>query len=77
MGTRKSPNILVPAAATAVALLNFVVCLGMPQDSPAHYGMVWSEVGLITLAVVQWVLYFRQYIDFRIDQALQDQKVSV
>jgi hypothetical protein len=52
MGTRKSPNILVPAAATTVALLNFVVCLGMPQDSPAHYGMVWSEVGLITLAVV-------------------------
>lgn len=73
MGTRKSPSVLVPAGATVVALLDLVVCLGMPQDSPSHFGMVWSEVGLITLAIIQWVLYFRRYIDFRIDQAIQNQ----
>lgn len=73
MGTRKSPNILVPAGATAVALLDLVVCLEMPQDSPSHFGMVWSEVGLITLAIIQWVFYFRRYVDFRINEEIQDQ----
>lgn len=70
-GARKPPNIFVPAAATVVALLDLVVCLSMPEDSPSRYGMVWSEVGLIVLAIIQWVLYFRLYIDFRIDQTMQ------
>ena len=69
-GTRKSPNLLVPAGATVVAMLDFVVCFMMPGDSPSRYGMVWTVVGLIALAITQWVLYFRQYVDFRIDQAM-------
>jgi hypothetical protein len=32
---------------------------------------------LIALAVLQWVLYFRAYVDFRIDQLRQEQPSSV
>jgi hypothetical protein len=31
-----------------------------------------ANVGLIALAVLQWVLYFRAYVDFRIDQLRQE-----
>ena len=29
-------------------------------------------LGLISLAVLQWVLYFRAYVDFRVDQLRQE-----
>lgn len=77
MGARRSPNILIPAGATTVALLDLLACLGMAHDSPSRYGMVWLEVGLITLAVIQWVLYFRRYVDFRIDEAMQAQRAPL
>jgi hypothetical protein len=75
-GTRRPPNLLVPAGATVVAMLDFVVCFMMPGDSPSRYGMVWMVVGLIALAITQWVLYFHQYVDFRIDQAMCEPNVS-
>jgi len=35
--------------------------------------LIVAAVGMICLAVWQWVLYFRGYVDFRIDQLRQVQ----
>lgn len=76
-GTRKSPNLLIPVCASGVALLDLGACLmTIAANSQFAEGFIWTELLLIVLAITQWVLYFRAYIDFRIDQALLDKNAS-
>lgn len=77
-GAHKSPNVLAPVGATAVALLDLAACLfAIAANSRNVDAFIWTEILLIVLAITQWVLYFRAYIDFRIDQALHDMTTSV
>ena len=78
---RKPPTIATAVYSTAAALLGLAVCLGSIANlSPATQStqmpliavLIFSELMLIALAVLQWVLYFRGYVDFRIDQLRQE-----
>ena len=83
---RKPPTIATAVYSTAAALLGLAVCLGSIANlSPATQStqmpliavLIFSELMLIALAVLQWVLYFRGYVDFRIDQLRQEQQGCV
>ncbi len=69
---RKSPNIVSPVLATILALLGLAICLtAITHDSPARY-LIWVAVLFMGSAVLHWVNYLRQYIDFRINKAIQE-----
>ena len=78
---RKPPSILVAVCATGVALLNLVSCFCMVKSVGAPNVLVITfillSLGLNALAVLQWVLYFRAYVDFQIDQLRQEQQSLV
>ena len=78
---RKPPTIATAVYSTAAALLGLAVCLGSIANlSPATQStqmpliavFILIALGLIALAVLQWVLYFRAYVDFRIDLLRQE-----
>ena len=82
----KLPPIKTAVCTTGAALLGLAVCLGSIANlSPATQStqmpiiavLIFSALGAIALAVAQWVLYFRGYVDFRIDQLRQEQQTSV
>ena len=77
----KPPTIVTAVCTTAAALLDLAVCLGSIANlSPATQStqmpliavFILIALGLIALAVLQWVLYFRAFVDFRIDQLRQE-----
>ncbi len=70
---RKLPNIMFPVSATALALLGLAICLmTMSLDSPVAWCMIWMVVLFIGSAMLHWMNYLRQYIDFRIEKAMQE-----
>ena len=80
---RKIPSIATAACTTVVALLILAVCfVSIANLSPATQStqkpliavFIFVVVGMIGLAVLQWVLYFRGYVDFRIDQLRQERQ---
>ncbi len=82
----KPPLIATAVGTTGAALLDLAVgLLSIANLSPATQStqmpiiaiFVLISLGLIALAVLQWVLYFRAYVDFRIDQLRQQQQSSV
>jgi hypothetical protein len=72
--TKKPLSIAAANKATALALVDFAACLfmvrGTSPSSPllALIVMVLAEVLLIALAVREWVLYFRLYVDRQIEE---------
>ena len=79
---RKMPSIAAAACTTVGGLMFLAVCLGsIASLSPATQStqmpliavFILVALGFIGLAVLQWVLYFRGYVDFRIDQLRQTQ----
>ncbi len=76
---RKMPTIATAACTTVAALLALFGCLvsiaNLPPDlMPLIAGFILAALVMIGLAVLQWVLYFRGYVDFRIDQLRQEQQ---
>lgn len=72
-GVRKLPKIMFPVAATVFALLGLALCLmTMSPDSPVAWCMIWMAVLFIGSAMLHWVNYLRQYIDFRLEKAMQE-----
>ena len=76
----KLPAMTTAVYSTAAALIDLAVCLlAIANLSPATQstqmpliaGLVGFAMLLIALAAVQWVAYFRAYVDFRIDQVRQ------
>jgi len=71
--TNKPLPIICPILGTVVALGDFVSCfLIVRSPNPLHLQieMLLAEVGLIAVAILQWVLYFRGYIDQQIEKRL-------
>lgn len=67
---RSGPTAVVAVSSTAVAILNF----GGPFAGIVDHSrpiwimlMVFAEMGLIGCAALQWFLYFKAYINFRIE----------
>lgn len=75
---RKLPKIISPVVATILALLGLAICLmSMTLNSPAAWGLIWAAVLFIGSAILHWVNYLRQYIDFRINKAIQEVSLPV
>ena len=65
------PTIVTAVCSTAMGLFALAGCLIMMKSGGPDllvFISIVANVGLIGLAVLQWVLYFRAYVDFRIDQ---------
>ena len=77
----KPPSIRTAVSTTFVGLFALAGCFGMVKaaGTPDVLALTFilANVALIGLAVLQWVLYFRGYVDFRIDQLRQEQHSSV
>jgi hypothetical protein len=78
----KLPTITTARGTTVAALLILASCFGsianqMPaiQSSkiPFIAVLIVAAMGMTGLAVWQWVLYFREYLDFRINPLRQTQ----
>ena len=72
---RKPPTIFTANCSTVMGMFALAGCLLMVKSDVPDFLVITSiflNVGLIALAVLQWVLYFRAYIDFRIDQLRQE-----
>jgi hypothetical protein len=72
-----SPSVVPAVGATAAALLDLAVCLlaianltsaTQSTQMPLIAVLIFSDLFLIALAVLQWVIYLRAYVDFRIEQ---------
>ncbi|MDZ4683582.1 MAG: hypothetical protein SH850_00750 [Planctomycetaceae bacterium] len=81
----KPPVIATAVGTTAAALMDVAVCLGsianltpatQSTQMPLIAVFIFAAVMLIALALLQWVLYFRSFVDFRIDQSRQDRQSS-
>ena len=71
----KPPTILTAVCSTVMGLFALAGCLFMMKSSGPDVLVFISivvNVVLIGLAVLQWVVYFRAYVDFRIDQLRQE-----
>lgn len=71
---RKPLPILVPILATFAALCGFSGCFFAATGSPELHSLdilLLSAVGLIAVAIAQWVLYFKGYINQQIEKRLQ------
>lgn len=83
---QKSPPIIPAVGVTIAALLDLGAGLlsianltpaSQTTQMPITAGLICSILALIGLGVLQWVVYFRGYVDFRIDQLRQEQHRSV
>ena len=73
--THKPPTIITAVCSTVMGLLALAGCLFMMKSGGPNFLVLISIVAnvmLIGLAVLQWVVYFRAYVDFRIDQLRQE-----
>lgn len=73
----KPPTIVTAVCSTVMGLFALAGCLfAMKSGGPDFLvlGSIVANVGLIGLAVLQWVLYFQAYVDFRIDQLRQERQ---
>ena len=71
----KPPTILTAVCSTVMGLFALAGGLFMMKSSGPDVLVFISivvNVVLIGLAVLQWVVYFRAYVDFRIDQLRQE-----
>ena len=74
------PTIVTAVCSTVMGLLALAGCLIMMKSGGPDLLVLISilaNVILIALAVLQWVVYFHAYVDFRIDQLRQEQQSSV
>jgi len=75
--THKPPTIITAVSSTLMGLFALAGCLFMMKSGGPDFLVLTSilvNVMLIGLAVLQWVVYFRAYVDFRIDQLRQEQQ---
>ena len=75
-----SPTIVAAVCSTVTGLLALAGCLCMMKSGGADFLVfisILANVGLIALAVLQWVIYFRAYVDYRIDQLRREQQSRV
>ena len=71
----KPPTIVAAVCSTVTGLLAWAGCLCMMKSGGPDFLVLISilaNVGLIALAVLQWVIYFRAYVDFQVDQLRQE-----
>lgn len=73
---RKPPTIATAVCSTGVALFSLAGCFAAVKSAGVADVLVLVPIlvspMLIALAVLQWVLYFRAYVDFRVDQLRQE-----
>ena len=72
---QKPPTIGTAVSSTVMGLFALAGCLVvLKSDGPDFLVLISILVNvlLIGLAVLQWVVYFRAYVDFRIDQLRQE-----
>ncbi len=70
----KPPTIVTAVCSTVMGLLALAGCLFMMKSGGPDFLVlifIFADVMLIALAVLQWVVYFRAYVDFRIEQLRQ------
>ncbi len=75
MAEFKKRTIMVPILITVAALLDLVVIFCVAARNPEHGRircLAFLGVGLIAVAIFQWVIYARRYIDFAIEQKLSN-----
>ena len=71
----KPPTIVTAVSSTVMGLFALAGCLVVLKSDGLDFLVLISilvNVLLIGLAVLQWVVYFRAYVDFRIDQLRQE-----
>ena len=76
----KPPPILTAVCSTVMGLFALAGCLFMMKSGGPDFlvfTFILANVALIGLAVLQWVLYFRGYVDFRIEQLRREQQSNV
>jgi hypothetical protein len=69
--TAPAPSLANPISTTVGAILGLVSCLFIVTVQPPFnvlFVIVVSEAVLIAGAVVEWVRYFRRYIDYQIER---------
>lgn len=70
----KPPTIVTAVCSTVMGLFALAGCLCMMKSGGPDFLVLISivaNVGLIALAVLQCVVYFRAYVDFRFDQLVR------
>jgi hypothetical protein len=68
IATEEPPKLTAPVASTVAALAMFAGCIFMAFGEPSPTAgiiTVVSTVVVIAVAVLQWALYGRAYIDYR------------
>lgn len=76
---RKPPTIITAVCFTIMGLFALAGCFVMVKSGGPDFlviTFILLNLGLIALAVLGWVFYFRAYVDFRIDQLRQEQQGS-
>ncbi len=71
MSPGKSPNMNVAILSTSVALLMLAVCFFTAFGRPSPTLGILTVVGtlfVIAAAITQWVIYGREYVEYRIHQ---------
>lgn len=71
----KPPTIVTAVCSTVVGLCALAGCFFTVKSNGPDFLFLISilaNVMLISLAVLQWVVYFRAYVDFRVDQVRQE-----
>ena len=74
------PTIVTAVCSTAMGLFALAGCFFNGKSGGPDFlalAFILANVVLIGLAVLQWVLYFRGYVDFRIEQLRHEQRSSV
>ena len=68
----KRLSVAAPVLATIAALAEFAACIFMAKggSSGQLLTLVTAEMILIAAAIAQWVMYFRRYIDQKIEERL-------
>ncbi len=73
---RNPPPIATAVCTSGVALCSSASCFAAVKSAGAGDFLVLISIlvspMMIALAVLQWVLYFRGYVDFQIDQLRQE-----
>ena len=71
----KPPTIVTAVCSTVMGLFALAGCLFMMKSGGPDFLVfisILANVMLAGLAVLQWVVYFRAYVDFRIEQLRQE-----
>lgn len=71
----KPPTIVTAVCSTVMGLFALAGCLFMMNSGGPDFLVfisILANVMLAGLAVLQWVVYFRAYVDFRIEQLRQE-----